>query len=544
MQCLEFWCGLGRRCGCRGGGGHGRSRRHRLASGRPAVPAAEAFAGDSGQLGAVLQLIGQLALGLLEAKRVARLERAALEGGLEQVVEALDVRRDQIVHVLHVAGGVGLLAPDALAEEDALHHVELFVVPRLEEGGQVVAQEPVVHEGLVALVGEVGRDGLLEEVGVLLVEEEAELVAGILAVQLALLVDLELGPLEEEAELHERGVAAEGGVKAVDAGQGVVGLELAGGDVVENELLALGHHLDLLLLGEVLVGLEAGGEAQVVRGHVLLGQGHLAVGGVEGIDGHDVESGVGAQVGAFEGHGAVLVGPQVGEHDGGLAKEVEIGEALLGAARGHALLGAPRSSAEAGGAHAAVLAAAAGDLRARLGGADGPRVEQQARALEQVAGELLGILALEDVAVLLADVAAGDVVRLHLGHGDQIGLGERRREAGIERVLGQVAVGRHVDAGELRGVLQRDGHRVVARGDGGDLEGLGVAALEVAALGEHVAQAVGALGEADGDAGAAVLEQQVVVAGWQVAHLHEAALDGEGGEAILHIRAAALLEQR
>ena len=51
----------------------------------------------------------------------------------------------------------------------------------------------------------------------------------------------------------------------------------------------------------------------------------------------------------------------------------------------------------------------AGDLLAGLGRAHGPRVQQQRRPFEHVAGELLRVLAVEDVAVLVADVAAGQV---------------------------------------------------------------------------------------------------------------------------------------
>ena len=103
------------------------------------------------------------------------------------------------------------------------------------------------------------------------------------------------------------------------------------------------------------------------------------------------------------------------------------------------------------------VVAAVRDLLARLGRADRPRVEQQRRPFEHVAGELPLPAAVEHVAVLVADVAAGEVHRLgvagddaaefRVAHPGQVGeRGERRLIARRE----------DVDAGELRGVAQPD----------------------------------------------------------------------------------------
>ena len=72
--------------------------------------------------------------------------------------------------------GASLITSEAVSQQDALGHVEPAVSPRVDEPTQVIAQQVVVHEGLVLLVSQIGEDYLREEVGVLAAEEKAQLV--------------------------------------------------------------------------------------------------------------------------------------------------------------------------------------------------------------------------------------------------------------------------------------------------------------------------------------------------------------------------------
>ena len=101
--------------------------------------------------------------------------------------------------------------------------------------GEVEAEQILVHEGLVLLVGEVRGDDFVEEGLVLALEEEVQLMAGVLAVFGEFLVIFELRPVQHKGELGEVSVAAERGEEAVDTAEGVVGFEFAGEDVGEGD---------------------------------------------------------------------------------------------------------------------------------------------------------------------------------------------------------------------------------------------------------------------------------------------------------------------
>src|SRR5205823_13279267 len=108
--------------------------------------------------------------------------------------------------------------------------------------------------------------------------------------------------------------------------------------------------------------------------------------------------------------------------------------------------------------------------------------------------------AVEDVAVLIADVAAGEVDRL----------GPRRYHAGQLRVadLGEVGEGverrqiprrEDVYPREAVRVLQLDDHHVVVGADRGDLRRFEARHFEVPQLAEQVAGDGRAVGDADAD---------------------------------------------
>ena len=93
--------------------------------------------------------------------------------------------------------------------ENLLDCIESGKTVGLEVGGEVGTEQPMVHEGLVALVGEVGKDDLLEKGGILLMNEEIELVAGEFRVPCLLFGKLEPRPIEDEPELCQVAVFAQ-----------------------------------------------------------------------------------------------------------------------------------------------------------------------------------------------------------------------------------------------------------------------------------------------------------------------------------------------
>ena len=144
--------------------------------------------------------------------------------------------------------------------------------PWLDVVGQVLFQQESIEERLVLLIRQIGQHGRSEELGVLLIEEEAQLVAGIFRVVGPLLGVPQLVPIEDEAELDQLGVAAERREERVDLGQAVVGLELRRSDVGQIELFAFADEADLLLLGEVDLGIQSVGQSQIARAFLDFGQ--------------------------------------------------------------------------------------------------------------------------------------------------------------------------------------------------------------------------------------------------------------------------------
>jgi hypothetical protein len=160
--------------------------------------------------------------------------------------------------VIEVGGG-----GDGAGEQDALERVELVEGVGIEEGRDVLAEQPQVDERLVALVGEVGADDAVEEFGVAEVEEQVELVAGVLGVLAAAGGVVEGVPLAEEPELAQGIGGAEREEDLVRAGGGVDELELAGAHVLDDEHAAGGGSVDAALLAEVAVVGEGEAQAEV-----------------------------------------------------------------------------------------------------------------------------------------------------------------------------------------------------------------------------------------------------------------------------------------
>ena len=432
---------------------------------------------------------------------------------------------------------------EALRQQDPFHDVQLPVRPGLDVAGQIIAHQPVVQVRLVLLVPQVRLDDLPEEVRVAAEQEEVQLVAGVLGVELALLLVLQRRPLHDEAELPQRRIAAQRHVQRVDLGEAVVGFLLRTRDVGQHQRLALAEDADLLLLGEVLLGVQRLRQAEFSRLHVDFRQRNLPEDRVLGIDREHVHVMVRAHVGERNRHDPVGIGRQVDQHGGGIAEEVQVGQVVRLDLAAGAREPASRRAARLAAVAAPESAAFAGALLARIRLADGPGVQQQPRTLQHVARELRRVLAFEDVAVLIADLPPGHVDRQRPPQQPHAGLDVARHHPVVQRVGGQVPRSHHVHAGELRGVLQADGDVVLVGRHRLDLQRAGVADLQPSLDVHHVGALLLARSQLDVDRRVAPLDQQRVIAGRQVLDHDEAVADLQGVEAVLPERSAAEFQQ-
>ena len=124
-----------------------------------------------------------------------------------------------------MASSPGQLVLELLGQQDPLDDVQSRVRPGIKEVSEVVAEQPVVHEGLVLLVLQERLNDGGEEAGVFPREEEVQFVAGVLRVLLSLGGRIESGPFEHEAEFGKCGILRESAVEAVDPREAVVDLE-------------------------------------------------------------------------------------------------------------------------------------------------------------------------------------------------------------------------------------------------------------------------------------------------------------------------------
>src|SRR5204862_5960345 len=119
-----------------------------------------------------------------------------------------------------------LVAAEPVREQDALDEVQLRERPWLEPAPQIGVEQPLVEERLVELLLQERLDDRGEELGVLLVQEERELVARVLAVELLLLLLRALRPVEHERELREVVAARDRQQQPEHARERVVDLDL------------------------------------------------------------------------------------------------------------------------------------------------------------------------------------------------------------------------------------------------------------------------------------------------------------------------------
>ena len=144
-------------------------------------------------------------------------------------------------------------------------------------------------------------------------------------------------------------------------------------------------------------------------------------------------------------------------------------------------------------------------LPAGVGVSYRPRVEQQARPRQHIARVFLGIFAVEDIAVLLANVPFLHIQRARTGHTLRV---RRGHAANVQRPKGLVARritrGQDMHAGKGRHVLQLH-HRVgLADHHVADLQRTQHPSLQDATLAHHVSVTLFALGDFDRNALAGV----------------------------------------
>jgi hypothetical protein len=194
-----------------------------------------------------------------------RLERSAAQCGLEKPFPALDILGNELEKIAHVLLDARPFPLESLREEEPLGDVQLIESPGIDVRPDVVLEEPIVQERRLELLREIRPHDLAEEPGILLEQEEIELVAGVLRVLRELLLPRQPGPIGDEAELRQRRVAAHRGEEAQSFADRVVDLELRGGGVLEHEILIGLEEADLAPLGVVLPRVQSRDEPQVAR---------------------------------------------------------------------------------------------------------------------------------------------------------------------------------------------------------------------------------------------------------------------------------------
>ena len=286
---------------------------------------------------------------------------------------------------------------------------------------QVVAEQPVVEEGLVELLGEERLHHRVEEGAVLLPEEEVQLVAGELLVERLLLGERLAGPRRHEREPGEIFAARDRHQQPERAVERVVDLDLCGPRVGECGHAARGDEFDAPLLDQVLAAVEGLREAAGTWRHRLLVAQQRALHGLVAVQREHGDGLAVAEVGDLEAHHAVLVGREVLERCRAAWQVVEVGEEAW--RRGEFTTGCVASARLVLCRSASPAVAAARPAAEADGGIPRvvhlPGIQQQARPLQHVARELRREAPLEHVAVLVAQASAGLIEALRrLGVGD------------------------------------------------------------------------------------------------------------------------------
>ena len=443
----------------------------------------------------LIKLLRPLALECIKTFALAlALQRASAQRGLEEPVLRVRVWRDHLPKFAHVPRGVRRICRRALCEQRALDDIQPPIRPRLEVAAEIVAEEEVVHECPILFVREIRLDDLVKKRRVLFREEEVQLVAGEFGILRALLVVLELRPFEHPREFRERRIAVQRGEQRVDAAKRVVGLELAREDIRERERLARLHDGRLLFLREWLHRIEVPHEAQVgeFRRHLRHRDG--APHGIREILRVNLDVLAVAEELAVNAHSAVLVRDEVVNHRRGCGEEVNVRLRRRAAGAGELLLRLfGECAAQARFTFTARRARGLpGLLREILhvGRAAVPRIQQDARTREHVAGEKLQVTAIQDVAVFVADLAARGV-EIRQARWSARRCAEAHETAEVAENSAARLEARHgeMHTRERRGVREFHGDRVGRRRDIRDVQRRFRLCLQIARVAEIPAMA-------------------------------------------------------
>ena len=255
-----------------------------------------------------------------------RVERPAFHGRVEQLVEPLDVGRQQIVQFANVPSGGRTLAFDPPGQQRLLDDVQPGVPPRFEITRKIVAQQPVVHEGLIPLVVQEWLDDGVEKLWVLFVDEEVQFVTGILRVLGPFLIVLHLVPVENEAEFDQLRIAVQRSVQTIYSAQAVVSLEPGRGHVLEFEAALRLDHTDSLLLREVLLRVQPLDQPQIDEIPLRFSQSQGAIGSIVRIDRDHMKVLPPAEFFARDRNDPPLIRRKIHQHGRTVTEEIEIGE--------------------------------------------------------------------------------------------------------------------------------------------------------------------------------------------------------------------------
>ncbi len=412
------------------------------------------------------QLLGRRLVGRRHRHRLAEAvatQRAAGDDRVDQPIVGAGVGRDQL-------DGVGQPAVQhradlgvAAGQERQLQRVEPRQPVRRQVRRQIGVDQPVIDERRVQLGREVRLERAIEPRAILAVDEQRQLVARVARVQRAPLGLGQGRPARQEVPAGQGRVARQRAQRAVQLVDGVDQLDPRRRAIDDRDRRRRRHRGQAPILADVAVERQRRGQAPVAHGQRRRRAHQPVRGGRRRVDDQDVQLRGVTERGGRDHHLAGGVGRQVGQHPRRRRQEVVGGERRIVAAAAAAAAALARHRTAVARRGHRWRRGRRGERRARarvLGRgrrrAQRPRVEQQRRLVEQHAGAARQPLAIEHVAVLVADVAAREVARapeptalaagLAHGGGQPRILDRRRRQRRRD----------HVDPGRRRAAAHAD----------------------------------------------------------------------------------------
>ena len=377
------------------------------------------------------------------AKHIGRVERSGGDGRLEQRSAAFGVGGKKGEGVGEMPLGPRPVGGKALGEKNALDRVELPVGPRLEIDREIVFEEPVIDERPLLLRLQSRHNDRAEERRILLEQEQIQLVAGMLGIELLLLHLVELRPSQQKRKRRQIGALRQRPVECIDLREAVISLEPAGGDIGQLEVFSVCFpRLDerhFLLLDEVFLSIERRAEPQVGKQRGRGGEGHAAQQGLRRIDDDDRHLLMNAKLLKLDPDRAVVGRHEVRQDKPTISEKVEIGEALRRArSRSLGLIGCRR--------HARRRRLGTREIISRLGVLldslrviDGPGMEKEARPVDHRPGIRSLPTAAENVTDFVAKISAADIGR----GGGPLGIDPRLSAADLRKTPKRIEIGRH-----------------------------------------------------------------------------------------------------